>query len=108
MALIINADIPTKGCTNCKLKSHFEANPWTYWDDCFVTGKEITEHYKANTRPSDCPILGEIPDEHGDLIERSKVHEAIKQAYCLEDVPSIVDQLVPTVLEASTNKEESK
>lgn len=43
----------------------------------------------------------ELP-EHGDLIERSKVHEAITQAYCLEDVPSIIDQLVPTVLEAST------
>ena len=41
-------------------------------------------------------------DKHGDLIERSKVHEAITQAYCLEDVPSIIDQLVPTVLEAST------
>lgn len=43
----------------------------------------------------------ELPP-HGDLIERSKVHEAITQAYCLEDVPSIIDQLVSTVLEAST------
>lgn len=43
----------------------------------------------------------ELPP-HGDLIERTKVHEAVTQAYCLEDVPSIIDQLVPTVLEAST------
>ena len=55
----------------------------------------------------DGKVLGEAKaielPSHGDLIERSKAHEAITQAYSINDVPSIIDQLVPTILEASND-----
>lgn len=67
-----------------------------------------------NNKPKNCILEEHLSDgtvikhevvelpPHGELIERSKVHEAVTQAYCLDDVPSIIDQLVPTVVEAST------
>lgn len=53
MALIIEGDMPTKCCLgNCPI--HESCNKYDSL---------------ADTRPFDCPILGEIPDEHGRLID---------------------------------------
>lgn len=56
MALIIKADMP-KGCGwDCDL-----------WSEglCAPLQKSVDEH----TIDSDCPIIGEIPDKHGRLID---------------------------------------
>lgn len=95
MALIIKGDMP-KDCFRC--------DELVTMSLCPINLNEPLKYCNGERHP-DCPILGEIPDEHGELIERSKVHEAITQAYCLEDVPSLIDQLVPTVLEVSSSSE---
>lgn len=88
--LIKNVEKP-KNCLECQ----FYLSEYDY---CHALKDNLSQ--KEWETKSRCPLV-ELPP-HGDLIERSKVHEAITQAYCLEDVPSIIDQLVPTVLEANT------
>lgn len=59
MALIIKGDMP-KGCGwDCDL-----------WSEglCAPLQKSVDEH----TIDSDCPIIGEIPDSHGDLIDEDE------------------------------------
>ena len=66
MALIIKADMP-KGCGwDCDL-----------WSEglCAPLQKSVDEH----TIDSDCPIIGEIPDKHGDLVDVQAIEERAKE-----------------------------
>ena len=51
--------------------------------------------------PSDCPIIGEIPDRHGRLIDEAKLRE---RAYAIQrrDRISFTDALAMALIEAET------
>ena len=64
MALIINESMP-KGC--CWYDEEGHCIRCFHLLDC-----EQGTPYDA-VRPSDCPIIGEIPDEHGRLVDADKI-----------------------------------
>lgn len=70
--LIVDMPMPSR-CGEC---------PLLYMDivTCTVTGKDCTEY--GAERPSWCPIVGELPDEHGDLIDRDEAFYDIKRFIC--------------------------
>jgi len=94
MALIIKGDMPTC-CGACKSVQRYR-----YSDECEYLRKPIAR----NGRLKDCPILGEIPNEHGDLIDRDFL---LKYAIRLERkdrcdlIPVNELENAPTVVEAS-------
>ena len=93
MALIIKADMP-KACITGKLPNY---------DYCFHFEK-CDKACGGDERPSDCPIIGEMPDEHGELIDRDFL---LKYAVRLERkdgcdlIPVSELENAPTVVEAS-------
>lgn len=117
MALIIKGDMP-KACNWFDDNGKHRFCKVNAFCDCRI--------YTKDKRPSDCPILGEIPDEHGKLIDADKfitelratinkvllgslLHnifvndESVKQD-TLDGINFVLDRLenAPTVLEAST------
>jgi len=103
MALIIKGDMP-KACAwydeegHCIRCFNYGACPYEKID-CFPK------------RPPRCPIIGEIPDEHGDLCDASslglELYEELERIHKI--VPAEVILLIkkvfdnaPTVVEATT------
>ena len=67
MAIVIKGDMP-KSCTRCNYHTivrDIENN--IDLEACPFLSRIVTMFY--NTIHSDCPIVGEIPDEHGDLVD---------------------------------------
>lgn len=64
MALIVDIPMP-KNCHECHL----------YCD--FTRRMDIDRN--EHERPQDCLIKGEIPDEHGDLVDRDKLREKVEK-----------------------------
>lgn len=91
MALIIKGEMP-KGC------NWFDENGKHRF--CKVNAFCDCEIYTRGERPSDCPIIGEIPDEHGDLIDRKALMEEIAKCVNWGDVLIEIDN-APVVVEAS-------
>ena len=92
MALIIEGEMP-KGCLACPLKLY-----------CPVFQKlhfgERLAMLDDNRRIEGCPIKGEIPDKHGDLIDRDEIklkHDPLFQWFATAEML----KKVPTVVEAS-------
>ena len=90
MAIVIKGDMP-KNCDECNIK-------WC----CpirFETRKD-----KTSRHPS-CPIIGEIPDEHGDLIDRNTLKSKTHTASHLDGWKGVVlgsdIDSAPVILEAS-------
>ena len=100
MALIIKGDMP-KACSACKSVQRYR-----YSDECEYLRKPIAR----NGRLKDCPIIGEIPDKHGRLIDADELKKAVeKMVVCDAYEYTIAHEMVkkslkmaPTVLEAST------
>ena len=67
MAIVINGDMP-KNCDECNIK----------W--CCPIRFEARED-KTSRHPS-CPIIGEIPDKHGDLVDRAKALYELRTLMC--------------------------
>lgn len=69
MALIIKGDMPDCCGYGCDL-----------WSEgiCVPLQKAVDLH----TRTHDCPIIGEIPGKHGDLIDRDKASTQIIAEIC--------------------------
>lgn len=99
MALIIKGDMPT--CCYDKEKDKY----------CLFWNCRACRY--GDTRPSDCPILDEIPDRHGRLIDADKLTKTLEywkysamDRYCTMTISNaIVKEILsqtPTVLEAST------
>jgi hypothetical protein len=74
--LIVEMEYPNNGCSECRLKykkrgyggvfycfNHLCVDKWTY-------GRT-----QNGDRPSWCPIVGVLPEEHGDLIDRDELLE---------------------------------
>ena len=95
MALIIKGDMP-KACNWFDKNGKHRFCNVNAFCDCRI--------YSRGKRPSDCPILGEIPDEHGDLIDRNQLPIIGITDYKLEGhtVVEFEDILnAPTVVEAN-------
>ena len=99
MAIIIKADMP-KACITGKLPNY---NYCFHFEKC-------DKACGGDERPSDCPIIGEIPDEHGRLVDKDAILDAYnKELYYWQESPRTAhDELVhivqnaPTVVEATT------
>lgn len=61
MKLIVEIEMPT-GCANCPMG-----------DDDSRFCKAAKKYIPMLGKPSWCPIKGELPDEHGDLIDRDEL-----------------------------------
>lgn len=104
MALIIDAPMP-KGCC------------WKLESGCFdicklrkVCGKGVSDKpLMTGYRHRDCPIIGEIPDKHGRLIDADAIISKIERIVHPDDLThtiawSIMKQIIaeaPTVLGAT-------
>ena len=76
MALIIKADKRPKNCGEC-----------IGWYKC--------EGWKE---PYTCPIIGEIPDEHGDLIDRGELQDVLRIVSGLVINNKLTDNEIAVVL----------
>ena len=103
MALIIKGDMPTgKGCDGCE----FQTSRCEQMDacTCYLFGGVI--HNFHNERHKDCPIIGEIPDEHGDLKDANAILRWLNSK-ADNRVPVTLGEIIdfiekqPIVLEAS-------
>ena len=94
MAIIVKADMP--GCCGygCDL-----------WNEgiCVPLQKVVDLHARDN----DCPILGEIPDEHGRLIDADVIGNWLREQHVFSmSTTCKIDSIIkdaPTVIEASTS-----
>lgn len=114
MPVIINMEMP-KGCeiADHTLKNGVRDCPLS--PICTARKKEILKHgtlgdHIIDYYPPNCPIVGEIPDKHGDLCDKDKLKEATKdteihnsrgEIYPIgKAIAKMIDE-APTVLEAS-------
>lgn len=102
MALIIKADMP-KDCTNCEF-AYYDDDEYEMW--CKCGEHRIHDYYISHTKPNHCPILGEIPDEHGRLVDLDAFLEARKnmaewEEYLIEDIDNYFENPSVVVVEAS-------
>ena len=64
MALIIKGEMPkSNGCDGCE----FQTSRCGQMDACTCYMFDGVIHNFHNERHEDCPIIGEIPDKHGEL-----------------------------------------
>jgi len=93
MALIIKSNMPTSCGYACDL-----------WSEglCAPLQKSVDEH----TIDHDCPILGEIPDNHGDLKDINKIIQWLNRKCDNHErvsIGEIIDYIsnAPVVVEAT-------
>ncbi len=80
MKLIVEMEMPVKewNCLDCKaicadlMRGHY----------CGITKKTIDTLKNMRARPDWCPILGVLPERHGDLIDRDEAFYDIKRLIC--------------------------
>ena len=97
MALIIKGEMP-KGC------NWFDENGKHRF--CKVNAFCDCEIYTRGERPSDCPILGEIPDVHGRIVDLDRVLDWLandKRCFSMAMTSNIEKALsdAPVILEAN-------
>lgn len=80
MRLIVEMEMPQR-CFDCPMHDYVSDRssslPSKVRPVCNAH-HELKPIPKGNERPDWCPIKGELPDEHGDLIDRDK----LKRAFC--------------------------
>ena len=77
--LIIDMPMPVKewNCLDCKaictdlMRGHY----------CGITKKTIDTLKNMRARPDWCPIKGELPDEHGDLVDKETAKNAFDSSF---------------------------
>ena len=79
MALIIKGDMP-KGCESCPMTYISYHNDDEQFCIFYSVMDDISE--LTDTRHPACSIIGEIPDKHGDLIDRDKASTQIIAEIC--------------------------
>ena len=107
MGIIIKADMPIK-CEECRFHAKRAYSNYGYVHFCYA--QEMAEKDKTDELMKRCPILGEIPDEHGRLVDKDAILDAYnKELYYWQESPRTAhDELVhivqnaPTVVEATT------
>lgn len=113
MALIIKAQMP-KGCEWTDKASRTGMGYCPLKDRCMAYRKELSKQYTINAHPidyipSDCPIIGEIPDKHGRLIDADVIGNWLREQHVFSmpttcKIDSIIEN-APTIIEASTEGE---
>lgn len=101
MALIIDAPMP-KNCLSCPMKEHCSAFGKLHFNERL---KMLDESIRADK----CPIIGEIPDRHGRLIDADAIISKIERMVHPDDLTytiahGILKQIVEdaeTIVEAS-------
>lgn len=98
MSVIVRMEMP-KGCASCPMV-----------DDDARFCKAAKEYIPMLGKPSWCPIAGELPEQHGRLIDASTVIGAVQDEED-NDVPVTVDDYlglqipVPTIVPATERSE---
>ena len=89
------------GCDGCR----FQTSTCEQLDACTCYLFEGTVHNFHNERNKDCPIVGEIPDKHGRLVDADfiiscleEIKDQFPQTYKI--IKGILDR-TPTILEAT-------
>lgn len=97
MALIIDAPMPP----SCRWHNTNGRN--TSVEICPYLQSCSAEFNVDDWRPSDCPIIGEIPDKHGDLIDRMSAIHRLEAEFDSDIAQDIIGLLLaePTVVEAT-------
>lgn len=90
MSVVISMKLPPN-CRECDIEYD------SYY--CPLAGKETGDD-RYDKRLDDCPIIAELPEKHGDLIERDAlIKESLADgAYGYVDTKEICD--APTIIEA--------
>ena len=102
--LIKGMELP-KDCRECKMLTYYSTSGCSM---CDISGNALARNFKPipfDGRPDWCPLI-EIPESHGDLIDRDALLDMVRDVntdyYCevlgvtVEDIDS-----VPTVIERS-------
>lgn len=98
--VIVRMEMP-KGCYACDL-----ADGVVCMATGGVYGREVPKMTWIKTRPSWCPIIGELP-EHGDLIDRDELikHKRHSEEFC-ENIVSVAQiDWMPTIVPATERSE---
>lgn len=83
MALIIKGDMPVgKGCDECE----FQTSRCEQLDACTCFLFNGCIHNFHNERHKDCPIIGEIPDSHGRLVNADAIISKIERMVHPDDL----------------------
>ncbi len=98
--VIVRMEMP-KNCAECKLQKPMGVCPIT---DCYALVDAWRDH-----RPGWCPIIGELPEQHGRIIDEAVFCEnVVKYSHqstktigkALDATPTIID-MTPIVAEGS-------
>lgn len=103
MALIIKAQMP-KGCEWTDNTSRTGMGYCPLKERCMVYREQLSKQYTINAHPIDfipsgCPIIGEIPDEHGDLVQLNDALDCFSED---DVVARKALRKIPVVLERTT------
>lgn len=103
MAIIIKGKMPKGISKNCCFCGYARGGDWNI--TCGITGNIIDVGFCA-PKQKDCPIIGKIPDVHGDLIDKDTLRKAFENqiangSITVKDIFRIIDESA-VVLGAST------
>ena len=115
MALIIKGDMPSKGCLNCFGCQYLNLSETSYFNNrqsyrvgCVLAkflglSVVVKNTDELHNKPSDCPIIGEIPDKHGDMIDSMALIHHIEENFDSDEAQDIIGEILasPTVVEAT-------
>lgn len=74
--LIVEMEMPRScPCEFADYSSHGIFRPCFAWNGIPARWHEVEKCAENGTRPDWCPIVGVLPDEHGDLIDRDALLE---------------------------------
>ena len=102
MSVVVRMEMPKD--KNCLLNFSLpKIGPWCWIED------RACDYYKTNNRPDWCPILCQLPEGHGDLIDRSVLLSTFDNAdyetyndYCEAfDTTEAAETIVPAEAERS-------
>lgn len=105
MNVVVRMEMPKD--KNCLLNFNLpKIGPWCWIED------RACDYYKTNNRPDWCPIICQLPEGHGRLIDASYVID-VMQDELDNDVPITVDDCfqigckIPTIVPADTERSET-
>lgn len=83
--LIVEMEMPQAcPCEFAYYSSHGIFRPCFAWYGIPARWSEVEKCAENGTRPDWCPIKGELPDKHGDLIDRNKLLKKKKHLFQTE------------------------
>ena len=88
MALIIKGKMPKGISKNCCYCGYARGGDWN--DTCGITNNIIDVGFCA-PKQKDCPVIGKIPDKHGDLIDRDALLNELKKHYKIGEVAEVAE-----------------